>query len=893
MQIFKNIRGVFMTNSYLEIIEGEILYIIDKFCPNIKDNFLKLQKNLSTNSNNLENINLENFVDSDDIKSLTKIFSIYLMLLNIHEELEDNKKDSISIEQTVKELENDGFDKDDVIDVLKDIRYYPVFTAHPTESRRRTFLEAHNQISNDLENVIKNIDKENSLKHLRYRLNLLWNSDLIREEKIEVLFELDNLLYIIEESILPSLSKVNQDIENIGGQLKKPIIRLGSWIAGDRDGNPFVTNEIMTKAMKIQHSTIINRYIKEIDNLSRELSISTNNIQIKDNLLQSIQKESIHLPINSEKLYKKEPFRAKLSLMKIKLENRVFHVNSNSDIEFFYKKPTELIDDIDLMLESLDQDSSIGLKNFRNLAIVGGFNLLKMDFREHKDMLQNAICEIFSILGYSDNDFINLDEDKKIEILTDAISKPKTQLEKFLNNTTSSTKVIVEAFIKISWAKSRISKHTIDSFILSMTENCSDLLCVLWFAKQSKLWEYGKKAKISITPLFETIDDLKKAPSIIEKLSKNSQYKQYLKDRNSIQEVMIGYSDSSKDGGIFASNYNLNKAITELISLGKDLGVNFLLFHGRGGSVSRGGISTTDAVMASPTNSVNSFLKVTEQGEVISAKFLNENQSYKNFTTSLSAILKKSTYDRFNIKINCGSENSQESKNYNKTMQDISDKSQEVYRELVYETDGFIDYFKSATPIEFISQLNLGSRPSKRKATSKVEDLRAIPWVFSWTQNRVILPAWYGVGSGLEYAIQNDDIKILQDSYKNCPFFKTTIDNISMALLKVDLEIANIYNQFVDDKKYKSIIWDKIIKEYELTKKNILSITQENKLLENSQALRTNIIQRESYLKALNLIQIELIKKYKNAKYETLKPKILNQIFSTIVGLSLGMRNTG
>jgi phosphoenolpyruvate carboxylase len=876
-----------MNDNYLQIIEEEVLYLIDNFCPDIKDNFLKLQQTLLKDSVELEKIDFANLFNRQDTKSLIKIFSIYLMLLNIYEELKSANKDLISLKDTIEELENEGFDSNDVVEVLRDIKYYPVFTAHPTESRRRTFLEAHNQISDDLENVIKNSSDE-SRKHLRYRLVLLWNSDLIREEKIEVLFELDNLLYIIENSILPSLQKVNSDIQELSGKMKKPVIRLGSWIAGDRDGNPFVTNEIMTKAMKIQHKTIIEHYIKEIDKLSRELSVSVNNMQIKTDLENSISKDASYLPSTSAKLYQKEPFRAKLSLMRLKLENRIFFVNSNSDIEFYYKKPSELIEDIDLMIESLDEYSSIGLKNFRNVVLTGGFNLLKMDFREHKDMLQNAVCEIFSILGYSDNDFISLSDDRKVQIITDAISKPRIQLEKFLNNTTSSTKTIVEAFIKISWAKSRISKHIIDSFILSMTENASDLLCVLWFAKQSKLWESGKKAKISITPLFETIEDLQHAPKIIKQLSTNSQYKQYLKDRNSIQEVMIGYSDSSKDGGIFASNYNLNKAITELINLGQDLGVEFLLFHGRGGSVSRGGISTKDAVMASPTHSVNSFLKVTEQGEVISAKFLNEKQAYKNFTTSLSALLKKSTYDKFNIMINCGKNN-----DFNNTMQKISDESQKVYRDLVYNTEGFIEYFKSATPIEFISQLNLGSRPSKRKATNKVEDLRAIPWVFSWTQNRVILPAWYGVGSGLQLAIQDDGIQMLQNSYEECPFFKTTIDNISMAIFKVDLNVANLYNQFVKDENIKNTIWNQILLEYKKTKETILLITKESELLENNKALKESINQREVYLKALNLFQVELIKKYHDAKYEEIKPKLLSQISSTIVGLSLGMRNTG
>jgi phosphoenolpyruvate carboxylase len=878
-----------LTKDKIEFILKETVNIIDSFCPDIKDDFLKIRKTLENKKGSIEEFrSLTDGLSTDQTNNLIKIFYIYLMLLNIVEESVASQNQGVDLKSTIEDLEKDGFHRDDVIDVLKSTRYYPVFTAHPTESRRRTFLEAHHDISADFDKIFIYKDQD-AIEHLRYRLVLLWKSDLIREEKIEVLFELDNLLYIVDSSILDTLTKVNDEITDIVGEFKEPIVRLGSWIGGDRDGNPYVTNKVMTKAMKIQHETIINRYIDEINRLIRELSISTNNQKISKELNKSLKREKDHLRATSKKLHQKEPFRAKLMLMKTKLKNRLLYVNSPSDIEFVYKKPSELIEDVDMMIESLDKISARGLKKLRNLVLIGGFHLFKLDFREHKDAIKYAIAEILSLLDYADSNFLEINEEEKLKVITEAIKAPKISLGVLMQDVSESTATIIEAFIKIAWSKDKISKNIIDSFILSMTEDASDVLSVLWFAKQSGLWEEGKKSKISITPLFETIGDLQKASTIMQTLIDNEVYKKYLDDRRMIQEIMIGYSDSSKDGGIFASNYNLNKAITNLIELGNDLGINFLLFHGRGGSVSRGGLPTDDAVMASPTKSVNGFLKVTEQGEVISSKFLNPRQAYSNFTQTLSALLKKSTLDRFGVSINCGKDDA-----FNNLMEQISEVSIKEYRRLVYETEGFIEYFKQATPIEFISRLNIGSRPSKRKATNRVEDLRAIPWVFSWTQNRAIIPAWYGVGSGLEAgADTKHGVEQLKSSYKECPFFKTTIDNIAMTLLKVDMDIAKMYSEFVEDSELRDTITNMIIDEYEKTKKYILLIRGEKKLLENEPMLRASILQREPYLKALSILQIELIKNYNSAKYEMQQDRIISQISSTIVGLSQGIRNTG
>ncbi|MRI58184.1 MAG: phosphoenolpyruvate carboxylase [Epsilonproteobacteria bacterium] len=864
----------------------ELLGVIERFNPQTKRLFLELRETLKkTREQTISLEHIAEHLDTAQMNDLIKAFSLYLMLINIIEErFEATKAD---IQETIEELIQEGFDRPDIIDTLKKIRFYPVFTAHPTESRRRTFLEAHREFS-DLFDKIFGYDDQEAKKRFRYRLTLLWQTSLIRKEKIEVLFELDNLLFILESSVLDALADLNQSIERHTGILQKPITRLGSWIGGDRDGNPYVTNEVMVEAMKIQHNTIIGLYIHKIDRLIRELSISTDQREVKKELLDSITQEAKYLSDKSIKLHKSEPFRAKLSLMRQKLKNRLLFINAINEPNFYYHSPKELLRDIDLILDSLDPISKEGVMELRELVLHCGFHLLKMDFREHKSKIKNALFEILSLMGLSDTSIAQMPSAKQIQTIVKALAKPPVNLSQFLDGTSEETAQILEAFIKIRWAKEKINKRIIDSFILSMTTDASDLLAVLWFAKQARLWIPGKEAHISITPLFETIEDLKNAASIIRTLYQIKPYRRYLKDRDNTQEVMIGYSDSSKDGGLFASSYNLNKATKDLIALGEELGIRFLLFHGRGGSISRGGGPTEAAILASPYKAVDGFLKLTEQGEVISSKYLNPKIARFNLTKTIQALLKKSVYDRFGIKDEC-----EENPNFDQILQLISDTSYQVYKELVYEDRDFLTYFKEATPIEFISKLNLGSRPAKRKKSESIEDLRAIPWVFAWTQNRSIMPAWYGVGSGLEAAKERYDLSALKELYAHCPFFKTTIDNIELILTKVDLNIAKLYNQFVHDPAIAHKIFTKIQDEFEKTKTHILAIKEKDSLLEKDPLLRQSILLRKPYLTALSIFQIELIKKYKTAKYKKQQERLLNLIHTTIVGIAQGLRNTG
>lgn len=900
-----------------QALEKEINFILElmidflkEVSPSVCEYFLALSKEISKedihSANGLNGVRemLESITKSGKTIEVIKAFSLYNILLNIVEERfnieSNNSLERIKI--AYDGLLSEGFDKIDLNKILESMLFYPVFTAHPTESRRRTFLEAHYEITQDLKKIFE-LGELSAKNHIVYRLNLLWNTHLVNSEQIEVLFELDNLLFIVENSILPSSQRVLAYIENL---IDKPLshspIKLGSWIGGDRDGNPFVTNALMTEVMKTQHKLIINFYIKKLRRLARELSLSSDFCKITPALESSVRLEINEIRQNTPKPTLNEPFRVKLYAMIKKLQNRLIYVNAPSSVDFTYKNTKEMLDDIDMLIESLDSGLSHYLRQFRRYVLLGGFHLMRLDFREHKDVFGAAAAEIFCLLGISDSDFVSYREEKKIDILNKALDLPKIEFGEIIEKLSDETQNVIEIFTKIAWGKKYISDEILQTFILSMTTDASDLLCVLWFIKQSGLWKPSKnneqeskkiRAKLTITPLFETINDLERAGGIMKTLVNNPHYSHYLKDLGMKQEIMVGYSDSSKDGGIFTSNYSLYGAINSLKKLESSLGVEFILFHGRGGSVSRGGGTLESALLASPPRSVKGFLKTTEQGEMISSKYLNAQSAQFFLASTMAALLKKSSHDAFCENLVVSNNSNAKcviNQEHADIMQIISHASHKAYRDLVYETDGFVDYFKTATPISFIQQLNLGSRPSKRRDTMRIEDLRAIPWVFAWTQNRAILPAWYGLGSGLQAV---GDIEKLKKCYEESEFFAATISNISQAFLKVDIAIAKLYNEFVLDSSIKNNIWDKILKEYELTRDFLLQVRGEKTLLDNEPTLQKSIFLRNVSVSALNLLQIELIKKYNESNYEEQKSRLIKQIHSTIVGIAQGLRNTG
>ncbi|GLH59493.1 phosphoenolpyruvate carboxylase [Helicobacter ailurogastricus] len=863
----------------LDFLQALLLEILQEFSPKSTGYFVAL-KALFHNKATPKSLakELQATIASDQILEVIKAFSLYHILANLVEERCKNKQPpTIGLAKAHHDLSQAGFSPKDLSDKLKHLSFYPVFTAHPTQSMRRTFLEAIQEMYSDLAAIFDHpcnpLAMKKAKERLGYRLRLLYKSHLVRQEKLEVLFELDNLLYILENSFLPSCLDLCQQIQT---EFQEPIthapLRLGSWIGGDRDGNPMVTNDLLRQVVCIQHKFIIDLYLKELDKLRRELSISVDFCPISEGLQADLKASYHKLDPTSARLHPKEPFRAKLLLMQTKLRNRLIALNSPTPIGFSYQNASELVADIDLLLENLDPSLQSSMLRFKHLVLLAGFHLLSLDFREHRAVFVNALSEVFSLLSLA-QDFYALPEAQKLEALNHALELEPVSFWSLLDQVSLGCKRLLEGFLTMLWAQSKIAKQAFSSVIVSMTTQASDLLAVLWLVKQ-----VGLEKDLYITPLFETIEDLNHAPTILKALHGNPHYKAYLQGMQNTQEIMVGYSDSSKDGGIFASNYNLHTAIGQLVALGQELGIEFILFHVRGGSVSRGGGSLEDALLNAPLFSAQSTLKLTEQGEMISTRYLNNTSALNNLSSIMGALLKKSLYDEKGVSKNPINPSTQA------LMQHLSAISYQTYRQL-YTMQGFLEYFKQATPIAFIQELNLGSRPAKRRESTQLEDLRAIPWVFAWTQNRSILPAWYGVGS----ALKSVDLKDLQACYNEGGFFKVVVDNIAQVLLKVDLDIAKQYHAFASNVPNAKNIWTHIESEFHTSLERILQIRQENALLEKEDLVREGILFRTPYTNALNCLQIELIKVFKHNP----KDQIKLAIQSTLIGIAQGLRNTG
>ena len=458
----------------IEFIFSLMRELLEEVAPEIREIFIALKEDKTADYAAKKEVLKE--LESKDISKLIKAFTLYYLLLNIVDErhlLSFNSKEHIGL--MLDELKAQSYDEEDIKSVLKKIRFYPVFTAHPTESLRRTFLESYHEMYDDL-NLWFGFGESAAKEHLKYRLNLLWHSHIVRSEKIEVLFELDNLLYFMESSILQSGTNILEEVQNaLQTPLKKSPIRLGSWIGGDRDGNPYVTNGVMLEVMKRQHQTIIEHYLKQIDKLSRELSIAQEYANPTQELLESLEKEKDHLDEMAKKLFLQEPFRAKLTCMRQKLQNRIMALNLPQSAlyenkPYMYESPKEFIKDIDMMLESLDKRSGIYLKKLKNLVLLAGFHLMQLDFRQHRDVFWRALAEIFSLLGYVQGDLLLLSKKEQAEILNNALAAPLLDLNSLYGKLSKESQEMLMAFMNFRWAKDRISDNIIDSCIISMCQ---------------------------------------------------------------------------------------------------------------------------------------------------------------------------------------------------------------------------------------------------------------------------------------------------------------------------------------------------------------------------------------------------------------------------------------
>jgi len=833
-------------------------------------------------------------LDDSQTISLVRAFSNYFNLANVAEQVNRSKvlaeahsSGGSWLKKTVDNIlqaQKDGkdFDKKELQVWVDNFSVRPVFTAHPTEAARRSVLSKMTTIAQLLEQP----DSQIKTERLAETIDLLWQTDELRLGRPEPLDEAVNSIYYLDELLIQTVPEVlaefGNEVKRLGIQLSlnaRPL-SFGTWIGGDRDGNPNITAEVTKAAILLQNSHFTRTVFEHLDELRQALSISTKLAGVSVELEKSVAQDLEKLP-EIENRYRRinveEPYRLKATAIRHKLA--LTQLRHASGLPHFpgrdYKDTAELLNDLEIMRTSLlannGQLIATGqLERITRAISAFGLTHATMDIREHSGVHRQLLNQIFSNLT---PELINSQLDSK--------EQPN------LGNLDEASDRCFKTFVAMNELIDRFGPEVIESYIISMTKSADDVIAAVLIAKMAGLISINSAkefAKIGFVPLLETVAELRSADKILDDLLGNKNYRKIVKLRGNMQEVMLGYSDSNKDAGITTSQWEIHKAQRKLRDVAIKHGVKLRLFHGRGGSVGRGGGPTYDALIALPWGSIDGQIKMTEQGEVISDKYGLPALAKENLELTLAAALEATILNR-KPRQSAGDLNS-----WNDCMDLISDAAFAAYRGLVDQTD-LPAYFYASTPVEQLGNMFLGSRPSRRPQDSGgLDSLRAIPWVFGWTQSRQIVPGWYGVGSGLNAAREAGKSDLLQTLLKDWHFFRTFISNVEMTLAKTDLAIAQRYvNELVDPSLHK--IFDQIKTEFDLTVKELLLMTNKTEILGNQPILARTLQIRDTYLAPLQLLQISLLKRVRNQK--EVDPLLARALLLTINGVAAGLRNTG
>ena len=836
---------------------------------------------------------LSKLTDSQTI-SLVRAFGHFFNLANVAEQvnrskvLTDEKNatgswlsravDNILAAQKISK----DFDQKDLQTWIDNFSVRPVFTAHPTEAARRSVLGKMTTISE----LLQQPDSQTQSKRLAETIDLLWQTDELRLGRPEPLDEAVNSIYYLDELLVQTVPEVlaefASEVKRLGVDLSlsaKPL-SFGTWIGGDRDGNPNITADVTRSAILLQNSHFTRTLLLHLDQLVQGVSISTKltgvSKELEKSVLDDLEKlpeiESRYRRINAE-----EPYRLKVTAIRHKLLiTQQRHADDSPHVSGRdYKDSAELLSDFEIMRKSLMANNgqliATGLLERITRAITAfGLSHAKMDIREHSDAHHYLLKQLFND---SSTEIINkeLESNKSVD---------STKLDEQANK-------CLKTFITSGELIDQFGPEVIESYIISMTKSANDVLAAVLIGKLAGLISLDASksfAKIGFVPLLETVAELRAADQILDDLLNNKSYRKIVMMRGQVQEVMLGYSDSNKDAGITTSQWEIHKAQRKLRDVALKHGVKLRLFHGRGGSVGRGGGPTYDALIALPWGSIDGQIKMTEQGEVISDKYGLPALAKENLELTLAAALEATILNRK------PRQSSQDLNSWDECMDLISEHAFSAYRKLV-DQEELPAYFYASTPVEQLGNMFLGSRPSRRPdAASGLESLRAIPWVFGWTQSRQIVPGWYGVGSGLKAARLAGKSDLLQKLLKDWHFFSTFISNVEMTLAKTDLAIAQRYvTTLVDPSLHK--IFDQIKAEYELTVAELLLMTNKSEILGNQPILARTLQVRDTYLAPIQLLQISLLKRVREQK--DIDPLLARALLLTINGVAAGLRNTG
>jgi len=867
-----------------------------------------------------------NQLDPVLLTHVIRAFSVFFSLSNIAEEASQHRRRRQqvrtakrlwpgSFDATFRELKESGMDAGQFQTLLDQLAYRPVFTAHPTEAKRRTIMVAMRHIfltAEQLNDPRHNKEQRQALKNrLETQIQTLWKTDEVRTSKPKVHDEIRSGLYYFRESLFAAVPQIYRYMEKAanriceqGNTLSVPsMLKFGSWIGGDRDGNPFVLPETTEDAVRLHAREILMEYIRRMHELKQILTHSSKMCEPSAAMIESL--ESVDGQLTAEifkskpRQFQHEPYRRKLAIMQHQLELTLQKIvqpieGGEPPPITGYIHQQQFLDDLYIIRDSLIAHGDAAaanaeLKDLIRLAETFGFNLVNLDIRQESTRHTEAVSEIIS--NCLDIDYATLGETERMSLLGDLVASGECTAPDH-DSLTADTAQTLDVFAVMCKMQEEISPEAFGEYVISMTHEASHVMEVMFLASLRGL--AGKHdgkwfCHISISPLFETIEDLSHVEPVLERLLSHPVYAELIRTMGNKQEIMLGYSDSCKDGGIFASAWSLYQAQEKIIAIAGKHGIRIRLFHGRGGTMARGGGPTHETILAYPPGTVQGETKFTEQGEVLFYKYNNPETAEYELSVGMTGLLKASSHLVGTAQpIN---------PDFLSALSGLSRVGERTYRALIDETDGLIDYFYEATPVSEIGMMNIGSRPSHRKKQDRSKNsLRAIPWVFGWAQSRHTIPAWYGIGSALEKWSGGDPEKLdqLRQMYKTWPFFHSFLSNTQMALFKADMDIAKEYAELCEDQEHAKSIYNQIREEHERTIRMVLSIAEIDGLMEDTPEIALSLKRRNPYLDPLNHIQIALIKRYRDESLpDEQREQWLTPLLRSINAIAAGMRNTG
>ncbi|MGH3641202.1 MAG: phosphoenolpyruvate carboxylase, partial [Mycobacterium sp.] len=840
-----------------------------------------------------------------------RAFTHFALLANVAEDIHRERRRAVhvaageppqnsSLAATYLKLESAELDSATVADALTGALVSPVITAHPTETRRRTVFDTQHRITGLMRLRMRGhtrTDEGRSIDlELRRNILTLWQTALIRLSRLKIQDEIETGLRYYPAAFFEVIPQVNAEVRTAlqarwpdSHVLEQPILRPGSWIGGDRDGNPNVTADVVRLATGSAAYTALAHYFVELTALEEELSMSARLVHISDEL--AALADTCAEPARAD-----EPYRRALRVIHGRLTATAAEIldrQPEHELDLCMKRyeiPGEFLADLDVIDASLRNNGSAVLADdrlgrLREAVHVFGFHLSGLDLRQNSDVHEEVIAELLAWAGVHP-DYRSLSEPDRVELLVAELAtkrplvSPGAQLSELARKELDITAAAARA-VRV------FGPQAVPNYIISMCQSVSDMLEAAIFLKEAGLLDASggePYSPVGVVPLFETIDDLQRGSSILEAVLDLPLYRALVHSRGEQQEVMLGYSDSNKDGGYLAANWALYRAELDLVESARKTGIRLRLFHGRGGTVGRGGGPSYDAILAQPPGAVKGSLRITEQGEVIAAKYAEPTIAHRNLETLLAATLESTLLDVEGLGDAAGPAY--------EVLDDLAARAQRAYSALVHETPGFVEYFKESTPVSEIGALNIGSRPASRKPTTAISDLRAIPWVLAWSQSRVMLPGWYGTGTAFEDWIAEGDgrLEVLQDLYEKWPFFRSVLSNMAQVLAKADMGLAARYSELVADEALRHRVFDKIVAEHDRTIKMLRLITGQDDLLADNPALARSVFNRFPYLEPLNHLQVELLRRFRSGDEDEL---VQRGILLTMSGLATALRNSG